>query len=183
RLGLASGLAVVSGVRDNLAGGPPAAFGPVPHLASRLQTLTEPQTILVDDATYKEAEGAFRFTDLGRHAVKGFAEPIQTWRADGPLSPESRFARRTNLSPLIDRIDEIGRVVEAWNQAVAERRVHGVLISGEPGIGKSRLVHEVSQKISGGTHITLQCYPAYSHSALFPFLSFLQRHAGIEADD
>lgn len=183
RLGIASGLAVVSGVRDLPIGGPTIAFGPVTHLASRLQTLAEPQAVLVDDATYKEAEGAFKFTDQGRHTVKGFADPMQIWRADGPLWPESRFARRINLSPLIGRNNEIQRVVERWNRAEGERLVHGVLISGEPGIGKSRLVHEVSRRISGNTHITLQCYPTYSHSALFPFLSFLQRHAGIGADD
>ena len=183
RLGIASGLAVVSGVRDIPIGGPTVAFGPVPHLASRLQTLAEPQTVLVDDATYKEAEGAFKFTDHGRHTVKGFAEPMQIWRVDGPLSPESRFARRINLSPLIGRNNEIQRVVEGWNRAEGERHVHGILISGEPGIGKSRLVHEVTRRIGGNTHITLQCYPTYSHSALFPFLSFLQRYAGVNADD
>jgi class 3 adenylate cyclase/tetratricopeptide (TPR) repeat protein len=183
RIGIASGLVVVGDFVGAPAGVSTVALGSIPNLAQRLQALAEPQTILTDRKTYETAAGAFEFTDLGLQSLKGFSSPLQIWRADKAKNLENRFAKRTRLTELVDRQEEMTRVLGLWREVISENRGQALLISGEPGIGKSRLVFEVQRQIPQCTVLTLQCSSAYSNSALFPFLSLLKRYAGIDADD
>jgi class 3 adenylate cyclase/tetratricopeptide (TPR) repeat protein len=183
RIGIASGLAVVGDILGAPAGVSTVALGPVPNMAQRLQTLAEPQTILTDQKTYNSAAGAFEFTDLGPHLLKGFSEPLRVWRAEKARVLENRFAKRGPLTDLVGRRAEMARVLDLWQRVEDEHRGEAALIWGEPGIGKSRLIFEVHRRIPRCTYLTLQCSNAYSNSALFPFLTLLKRYAGIHAND
>lgn len=183
RIGIASGLVVVGDVEGAPAGVSTVAFGPVPNLAQRLEAIAGPQTILTDQATYEMARGSFSFTELGVARLKGFASPIRTWRADRPISAGSRFARKGHLTALVGRQGEIGQLTEIWQKVARERRGRTVLISGEPGIGKSRLLFEVKEALAGARTLTAQCSTAYANSALFPFLQLFRQEEGIFSAD
>jgi class 3 adenylate cyclase len=183
RIGIASGLAVVG----SFLGAPDStstfAFGPIPSLAQRLQTLAAPQMILIDQHTYDATAGAFEFADVGLHPLKGFSEPVHVWRVERSRVLESRFAKRTRLFKLVGRRPQLHSIVTLWNKVTAERHGRVVFLSGEPGIGKSRLAFEVRQQIPTCTHLALQCSTTFSNSALFPFLNLLKRYAGIRDED
>ena len=154
--------------------------GETPNLAARLQALAEPGTIVVAASTRRLLGDLFRLRDLGRHEVKGIAEPVAAWAVEGVSASESRFeaVHVTGLTDLIGREDEIdfllGRQRLAWK---GEGQI--VLISGEPGIGKSRLVAALGERIASEPHTRLsyQCSPYHSNSALHPFIAHLERAA------
>ncbi|CAN7611319.1 ATP-binding protein [Pararhizobium sp. LjRoot238] len=183
RIGVASGLVVVGDFLGAPAGVSTVALGSIPNLAQRLQTLADPQTILTDQKTYETASGAFVFTDLGPQSLKGFSDQVRVWRVEKPRVLENRFAKRTRLTELVGRRREMTRLLELWHRMAADHRGETALISGEPGIGKSRLIFEVQRRIPRCTYLTLQCSSAYSNTALFPFLTLLKRYAGMHAND
>ncbi|WP_033055302.1 ATP-binding protein [Sinorhizobium meliloti] len=183
RIGIASGLVVVGDVEGAPAGVSTVAFGPVPNLAQRLEAMAAPQTILTDQTTYQMAHGSFLFSDLGERTLKGFSRPVRMWRADQPISVGSRFARKSHLTALVGRRTEIAQVVSVWRAVTKERRGRAVLISGEPGIGKSRLLFEVKEELPGVKTLTVQCSAAYANSALFPFLQLFRQEVGISNAD
>src|SRR5207247_7770327 len=128
----------------------------------------------------------FHLRDRGRHEVKGIAEPVAAWAVEGVSASESRFeaVRMADLTDLIGREDEIKFLVERQRRAwKGEGQV--VLISGEPGIGKSRLAAALGERIAGEPHTRLryQCSPYHANSALHPFIAQLERAAGFKADD
>lgn len=179
RLGVASGQVVVGLLPGAPAGVSIVAFGHVAHLASRLQTLAQPNTILADEATFQAANGAIEFTDFGQHALKGFSDPVQVWQARRTRSLPSRFARRTRMTKLCGRDLEVRRLMESWEKVSVKRQAQAVVISGEAGIGKSRLLHEVQNRLTS-TRLIIQCSPAFENSTLYPFLTELKRQAGIQ---
>ncbi|MFU0507071.1 ATP-binding protein [Pseudaminobacter sp. NGMCC 1.201702] len=183
RLGVASGQVVVGNFLGAPAGVSTVAFGHVAHMAARLQVLAAPNTMLADEATYKAANGAIEFADFGRHEVKGFSGPVKVWQVRRARSLSSRFARRTRLSKLCGRDSEVERLLQSWEMASANRRGLAVVISGEAGIGKSRLLHELQQRLQASTRFMVQCSPAFENSTLHPFLTELRRQAGIEDAD
>lgn len=183
RIGIASGLVVVGDFVGAPAGVSTVALGSIPNLAQRLQSLAEPQTILTEQKTYDAAAGAFEFSDLGSHSLKGFPTDIHVWRADMPKVLENRFAKRRELTELVDRQSEIESLVTLWHEMNTHQRGRAALLVGEPGIGKSRLIHEVHSRLGQCTHLTLQCSSTYANSALYPFLTLLKRHIGIDAGD
>ncbi|MEK1886318.1 MAG: adenylate/guanylate cyclase domain-containing protein [Phyllobacterium sp.] len=183
RIGIASGLVVVGDFLGAPAGVSTVALGSVPNLAQRLQMQASPQTILTDHQTYDATAGAFEFTDCGQQHLKGFGDEVHVWRAEKAKILESRFAKRTRLTDLVGRRAELGHLVAFWHEVVASNEGRVVLISGEPGIGKSRLVFEVQRRAPRSTYLTLQCAKAYSNTALFPFLTLLRRYAGISEND
>jgi predicted ATPase/class 3 adenylate cyclase len=183
RLGVASGQVVVGNLLGTRAGISIVAFGHVAHLASRLQVLAQPNTILADEATFQAANGVIEFTDFGQHALKGFSDPIQVWQARGARSLPSRFARRTRLTKLCGRDLEVRRLMESWEKVSMKRGGQAVVISGEAGIGKSRLLHELQHGLQPLTRLIVQCSPAFENSTLYPFLTELKRRAGIEDAD
>nr|WP_237358490.1 adenylate/guanylate cyclase domain-containing protein [Rhizobium etli] len=179
RIGIASGLVVVGDFAGAPAGVSTVAFGPVPNLAQRLQALAAPQTILADQKTRDAANGAFDFVELGAKSLKGFGDPVRIWRIDKARTLENRFAKRTHLTKLVGRRAELDRLRELAEGIAAEKSGRAILVSGEAGIGKSRLIFEARSRAAHFKALTLQCAPAYSNSALYPFLDLLKRHAGI----
>ena len=186
RIGIATGVVVIGELSREGALREHAVVGETPNVAARLLALAEPGTIVVAASTRRLLGDLFRLRDLGRHEVKGIAEPVAAWVVEGVSDSESRFeaVRATGLTDLIGREDELDFLLErqrlAWK---GEGQI--VLISGEPGIGKSRLVAALAERIAGEPHTRLryQCSPYHTNSALHPFIAQLERAAGFKADD
>ncbi|WFU43267.1 adenylate/guanylate cyclase domain-containing protein [Bradyrhizobium sp. CB82] len=185
RIGIASGLVVVG---DLIGEGPSREFalvGDAPNLASRLQALAEPSQILVAPRTRLLLGGLFEFADLGDHNLKGFERPIRVWRVVAPGSLSSRFEARTSLhlTPLIGRQAEVRLLHKQYSKAK-----HGkgqiVLISGEPGIGKSRLILALRHRLAGDRYgfLQFQCSSYHTSSALHPVIHYLEHAADIARD-
>ena len=123
-----------------------AVVGETPNLAARLQALAEPGRVVISQATRRLVGGLFELDDLGPQRLKGFAEPLAAWRVAGEGRAEGRFeARQTaGLTPLVGREEEIALLLRRWRQA-SDGEGQVVLLSGEPGIGKSRLVREAAR--------------------------------------
>ena len=180
RLGIASGQVVVGKFVGAPSGVSTVAFGHVAHLAARLQVLAKPNTILVDPATFEAASGAIDFTRFGKQELKGFAEPVQVWQVHRARSLPTRFAKRTRATKLCGRNAELRLLLERWEMVARDRRGQAVLISGEAGIGKSRLLNEIQQRLRSFPQLTMQCSPTFENSTLYPFLTELQRIATVE---
>ena len=186
RIGIATGVVVVGELSREGALREHAVVGETPNLAARLQALAEPGTIVVAASTRRLLGDLFRLRDLGRHDVKGIAEPVAAWAVEGVSPSESRFeaVRAAGLTDLVGREAEVDFLLErqrlAWK---GEGQI--VLISGEAGIGKSRLAAALAERIAGEpyTRLRYQCSPYHANSALRPFIAQLERAAGFKADD
>jgi class 3 adenylate cyclase/tetratricopeptide (TPR) repeat protein/ABC-type transport system involved in cytochrome c biogenesis ATPase subunit len=186
RIGIATGVVVIGDLSREGALREHAVVGDTPHLAARLQALAAPGTVVVAASTRRLLGDLFHLRDLGRHEVKGIAEPVAAWAVEGVSNSESRFeaVRAAALTDLIGRENEIDFLMErqrlAWK---GEGQV--VLISGEPGIGKSRLAAALADHIASTPHTRLryQCSPYHTNSTLHPFITQLERAAGFKADD
>jgi class 3 adenylate cyclase len=185
RLGIATGLAVVGDLIGEGAAQERGVVGETPNLAARLQSLAAPNTLVIGDATRRQIGGLFDLEDLGAQTLSGFAEAQRAWRVVGESGEVSRFeALRSGETPLVGRDEEVELLVRRWQQAKSgEGRV--VLISGEPGIGKSRLTAALSEHIGTEPHTRLRyfCSPHHQDSALYPFIAQLERAAGFARDD
>ncbi|MGB9325730.1 MAG: AAA family ATPase, partial [Pseudolabrys sp.] len=183
RIGIATGVAVVGGRILEGAARERAAIGETPNLAARLQTLAEPGTVLICPNTHRLTGGHFDYRHLGPQTLKGWAEPISVWQVLGTSGVESRFAatHKTELPPLFGREEEIELLLRRWRHATQEEgRV--VVLTGEPGIGKSHIAFALDERLQSESHITLRyfCSAHHTNSALFPFISQLERAAGFE---
>jgi predicted ATPase len=141
--------------------------------------------VVIASSTRRLTGGLFEYRDLGVMSLKGFAENIPAWQVLGTGSADSRFeALRTATTPLVGRDEEIDLLMRRWEQA---KRSDGcvVLISGEPGIGKSRIAQTVVERLSGEPHTRLRsfCSPHHQDTALYPNITQLQRAAGLRRDD
>jgi class 3 adenylate cyclase len=185
RVGIATGLVVVGDLIGAGAAQEQAVVGETPNLAARLQALAEPGAVVIASGTRRLTGGLFEYRDLGAFELKGFAENVAAWQVLGASAAESRFeALRASTTPLIGRDEEIDLLMRRWQQA---KRGDGcvVLISGEPGIGKSRLAETIVQRLSNEPHIRLRyfCSPHHQDSALYPSIAQLERAAGFRRDD
>jgi class 3 adenylate cyclase len=185
RLGIASGLVVVGDLIGSGAAQERGVVGETPNLAARLLALAVPGSLVIADSTRRQIGALFELEDLGTQSLAGFGEPQHAWRVVGESGVVSRFeALRSEATPLVGRDEELELLLRRWQQAKAgEGRV--VLISGEPGIGKSRLTAALSERIASDPHTRLRyfCSPHHQDSALHPFITQLERAAGFARDD
>jgi class 3 adenylate cyclase/tetratricopeptide (TPR) repeat protein len=186
RIGIATGTVVVSELLIDETLAEQAVVGETPHLAAGLQALAEPGTVLICPTTRRLTGGHFEYRDLGPLALKGWAEPIAVWQVLGTSGVESRFEamHETKLPPLFGREEEIELLLRRWRHATqGEGRV--VLLTGEPGIGKSHIALALGERLQTEPHITLRyfCSAHHTNSALFPFIGQLERAAGFERSD
>jgi len=166
------------------------ATGDAPILASRLQGLAEPNAVVISASTGKLVRGLFETRDLGTHELKGIAEAVTVWQVIGESRAESRFDAAHNLSlrPLIGRRHEAALLTERWN-LVRQGEGQVALLTGEPGIGKSRLLKALEDGIAADPHteshrrLRFQCSPQHTNSALHPFIRHLELAAGFELSD
>jgi class 3 adenylate cyclase len=174
-------LACRAGIHTGLvvAGDLQALVGETPSLATQLQNFAEPDALVISQTTYRLIEGYFDCRDLGTHAMKGISPPMPLYQVYYARVARSRLeaAAITGLTPLVGRAKEIGMLQERWEQAV-EGNGHVVLLSGEAGIGKSRLVWELKEHVARNPHawlIECACSPYHQNSALYPIIDLLER--------
>ena len=186
RVGIATGLVMVGELIGEGAAREEAVVGETPNLAARLQTLAAPASVVISQATRRLVGSLFELADLAPVRVKGFAAPLIAWRVAGERRAEGRFEahQSAGLTPLVGREEEIALLLRRWQQA-KDGEGHVVLMSGEPGIGKSRLVREVRARLKDEPHVRLlyQCSPHHTTSPLHPLIEQLERAAGFARDE
>ena len=194
RVGIATGLVVVGdligvAVGDLIAPGSAqeqSVVGETPNLAARLQALAEPNTVVISAGTRRLVADLFEYRDLGAVEVKGITEPVRVWRVLLPRNVASRFEalRGSTLTRLVGRDEEIELLLRRWSRAKAgDGQV--ILVSGEAGIGKSRVVAALAERLHTESHIRLRyfCSPYHKDSALFPFVDQLGRASKFTRED
>src|SRR5262249_25657706 len=167
RIGIHTGLVVIGEIgssekREML------ALGETPNLAARLQGLAEPDTVVISAATQHIVQGLFAYQNLGLQELKGLSTPVSVYRVRGESAAQSRFeaAVSAGLTPLVGREEELGLLQQRWEQA-KQGAGQVILLSGEPGIGKSRLVQELKEHVNtaSATRIEFRCSPYHQNSA------------------
>jgi class 3 adenylate cyclase/tetratricopeptide (TPR) repeat protein len=185
RIGIATGLVVVGDLIGQGAAQEQAVVGETPNLAARLQALAEPGTVVIAPSTRRLTGGLFDYKDLGAIKIKGLAAPVEAARVLRESEAESRFeALRATATPLVGRDEELAMLERRWQQAKSgEGGV--VLLSGEPGIGKSRLAQTLINRLAGEAHTRLRtfCSPHHQDHALYPTITQLERAAGFRRED
>jgi class 3 adenylate cyclase/predicted ATPase len=186
RVGIATGLVIVGDLIGEGSAREQSVVGETPNLAARLQSLAEPDTAVIAASTRRLVGNLFEYRDLGAVEVKGIAAPVAAWQVLRPSAIESRFEamRGSALTRLVGRDEEIDLLLRRWARAKAgDGQV--VLVSGEPGLGKSRITAAVEERLHVEPHIRLRyfCSPYHQDSALFPFVDQLGHAAGFARDD
>ncbi len=186
RVGIATGLVVVGDLIGSGEAQESGIVGETPNLAARLQGIAEPNVVVIAEATRKLLGNLFELEDLGAKNLKGIAGPVHAWAALRASSVESRFEalHTTGLTPLVGREEELELLLRRWSRAkTGEGQV--VLLSGEAGIGKSRLIAALSERLATEPHTRLRyfCSPQHADSALYPIISQMERAAGFAHGD
>ena len=181
RVGIATGLVVVGDLIGSGDAQERGVVGETPNLAARLQEMAPPNAVLVAESTRRLVGDLFDYRDLGAVAIKGLTEPVLAWQVLGESTVESRFEalRSATLSPLVGRDEEVQLLLRRWARAKdGEGQI--VLISGEAGIGKSRIAAALQERLEPERPIRLRyfCSPHRRDSALFPIIARLERAAG-----
>jgi class 3 adenylate cyclase len=186
RVGIATGLVVVGDLIGSGASQEQAIVGETPNLAARLQGIAEPNSVVIAEDTRKPLGNLFELEDLGAKDLKGITGSVRAWAAMRPASIESRFEalHASGLTELVGRDEELEILLRRWSKAkTGEGQV--VLVSGEPGIGKSRLTAALFERLAAEPHTRLRyfCSPQHADSAFFPIISQLERAAGFTHAD
>lgn len=186
RIGVATGLVVVGDLIGEGAAEQRAVVGETPSVAARLQALAEPNTVIVGESTRRLLGELFELKHLGLCELKGISEKVSAWTVEGLKTFDNRFeaVHALRLTDLVGREREIRLLLEQKNIAW-QGQGRTVLVSGDPGVGKSRIIAEVNQRVAAEAHVTMryQCSPYHSNSALYPFITHLERAADIRQDD
>ena len=186
RVGIATGLVVVGDLIGSGASQEQAIVGKTPNLAARLQGIAAPNTVVIAESTRKLLGNLFDVEDLGANDLKGISGAERAWAVRRPSSAESRFEalHTSGLTKLVGRQEELDLLLRRWSKAM-DREGQVVLLSGEPGIGKSRLIAALSERLASEPHTRLRyfCSPQHTDSALYPIISQLERAAGFTYED
>jgi len=188
RVGIGTGLVVVGDLIGGDATHKNEVVGETPNFAARIQALAEPDTVVIDGNTRRLLGGLFEYRPLGPVCVKGFRDPVLIWQVTGNSAVESRFkALRATTTPLVGREEEIDLLLRRWQQAKAGDGCV-VLITGEPGIGKSRLAHTLLEQLRDETHVRLRyflsvCSPHHQDTPFYPIITQLERAARFRRED
>jgi predicted ATPase/class 3 adenylate cyclase len=186
RVGIATGLVVVGDLIGSGSAQEQTVVGETPNVAARLQGIAEPNTVAIAESTRKLLGNLFDLKDLGAQDLKGMGSQVRAWAALQPASVESRFEalHATGLTELVGREEEVELLLRRWSKA---KRGEGqvVLLSGEAGIGKSRLTAALLERLTAEPHIRFRyfCSPQRTDSALYPIVSQMERAAGLAHDD
>jgi class 3 adenylate cyclase len=186
RVGIATGLVVVGDLIGSGAAQEQTIIGETRNLAARLQGIAEPNTVVIAESTRKLLGNLFELEDLGAKDLKGIAEPVRAWAALRTSSAEGRFEalHGAALTALVGREEELELLLRRWSKAKAgEGQV--VLLSGEAGIGKSRLTAALLERLATEPHTRLRyfCSPQHTDSALYPVIGQMERAAGLAHGD
>jgi predicted ATPase/class 3 adenylate cyclase len=186
RVGIASGEVIVGDLVSDMAKDADAVTGETPNLAARLQAIAEPDQVIVGDMTRELIGQAFQLSALPPQRLKGFDEVVPAWRVTGVAAGENRFEATQGqaLLPFVGRQGELNMLLDRW-EIVLDGEGQVVMVSGEAGIGKSRLVQAFYEKISGQqyTRVRYQCAPYHTNSAYYPIIRQLENAAGLAPDD
>jgi len=186
RVGIATGPVVVGDLIGEGASEERAVVGHTPNLAARLQALGEADSVVVAPRTRQLVEGLFEFRDLGERRLKGIPEPVRVSLVLGVTRVEMRFdaARARALAPILGRTEELESLQRLWGRAKSGSGRVAVLV-GAAGIGKSRIVRALRERLGGDRHLRLlfQCSPYQTNTAFYPFIDRLARAARIERRD
>jgi class 3 adenylate cyclase/predicted ATPase len=186
RVGISTGLVVVGDLIRSDGAHEHNFVGETPNLAARLQLLAEPGAVVIAEGTRKLVGDLFELRDLGLRSLKGIAAPVPAWAVLRPSTIESRFEalHASGLTALVGRDQELEMLLQRWSQAKSS---HGqvVLLSGEPGIGKSRLVGALTERLAGEPQARLRyfCSPQHIDSPFFPIIGRMERAAGFTRED
>ncbi len=182
RIGIATGPVIVGELIGQDTAKERSVFGETPNLAARLQALAAPNQLIVDSATKRLVGGEFEFSDQGTVVLKGFETPVQVWRVLGSKLSASRFEsyRAGRLTQFIGREHETALLLGRWREAV-ESEGQVVLLCGEAGIGKSRIIRNLLDRLGEERYQTIQfqCSPYHTNAALYPVMTYLRQSAGL----
>jgi len=185
RLGIHTGLVVV-GAMGGVGRQEQLALGETPNIAARLQGLAQPNTLVISDATHKLIQGYFDCEALGIQTLRGVAEPLTVYRILSESGAQNRLeiVNAHGLTPLVGREQEVGLLLERWAQVKAGQG-QVILLSGEAGIGKSRLVQVLKDHVASEPHTRWECrsVPYYQNTALFPLVELFQRLLQFQSED
>ncbi|MET4212668.1 class 3 adenylate cyclase/predicted ATPase [Bradyrhizobium sp. LA2.1] len=186
RIGIATGLVVVGDLVGQGTEERDSAVGETVNLAARLQGLAPPNGVVISSSTQSLLKGKFDYRNLGVHALKGISEKTQAWHVVRASRAETRFAAAMGgrLTPLVNREEEIALLMGRWQQ-VKDGDGQVVVKFGEPGIGKSRIIQEIFDRIAGDRHghVSFQCSPYYTSTAFYPFSEQLKFSLGLDRED
>jgi class 3 adenylate cyclase len=178
RIGIHTGLVVAGEMGGGDTREPLAIVGETPNIAARLQGIAAPNAVVISEATHRLVQGLFECHARGPQALKGVSTPVPVYRVLSESDIQSRFevAVRTGLTPLVGREEELGLLRRRWEQA-QEGAGQVVLLRGEPGIGKSRLVQTLKEQVvaEGAARMEFRCSPYHQNSAFYPIIEHLQR--------
>ncbi len=186
RVGVATGLVVVGDLIGSGEAQERGIVGETPNLAARLQGVAEPNSVVIAESTRKLVGNLFELEDLGAKVLKGISGTVMAWAALRPSAVESRFEalHSSGLTELVGREEELEILLRRWSRAKSGQG-QVVLLSGEPGIGKSRLTAALLQRVADEPHTRLRnfCSPQHTDSALYPTIGQIERAAGFRHDD
>ncbi len=177
RIGIATGPVVV-GEQAGVGEQSKLAIGSTPNLAARLQGLAAADQIVIASSTRRLVGNSLELADLGDHELKGISEPVHAWRVMAVSAAASRFEAATQglITPMVGREQEIGLLLDRWQRA-QEGEGQVVLLSGEPGIGKSRVLNTLRERLAdqGVGALRFQCFPYHVNSALYATIENWER--------
>ncbi len=186
RIGVATGPVVVGDIIGEGVAEEVAAVGETPNLAARMQGVAGPNQVVVAPATRHLIGALFEYEHLGTHELKGIAQPVQMWRVVPEIDIDSRYEAKHvgGRWPLVGRQEELGLLIRSW-QETRERHGQAVLIQGDAGIGKSRLLQALREQVAGDDYLWIanRCSPYHANSTLYPVIEHLKRVMGWKPED